>query len=438
MPDLPRLGDPPGGAPEAGAHMLIELGEVREAPASAAAPRPRDPRRWRWPLAAVAAAAVLAAGGAAPARSEMIAVTIAAEGQHSFAGPDGVYFVAGDTITKYEPPAAEPRWKANVLAEGAAMSAYAIGGIVLITGEAFESRTTALDSATGELLWRRPGLPVRIGEDYLVLAHRPPADTVERREAIDIATGASRWTLTDSYTNEVYFGEDRFVRWQSLDRVEVRDLATGRVVSTGTVRRPEGEMDLTDSGAQIAGDLLLVSRDGGGRLTAEAYDLDGLARRWSAEIDLGEEQVYGCGDGLCVSSRGSFGARVIDKQTGRVRWSVDRPGLLEEIGQVLVWIGMSEKPTRVQVLDPADGHVRTDFGLWELDWYARNEEAVLATRHVKGGGVWFAELDLLRGRVRVLGGTSEPAECNSDWGYVVCRPAGEDVRVWYPRHRAQP
>lgn len=414
--------------------MVIDLGVVREAP-GAVGGSPRGLRGWRWYAVFGAVAVVLAAGAAEPVRGPLVEATVTAAVRYAFSGPDGVYLVDNATIRKYEVPGGEVGWQVSLPADGLAQGAFLVGGMVLVTGDGLESRTVALDGETGELRWRRPGTPIRTADSGLVLlTHQRPGDLRVRYEAVDVTTGAVRWELTDRDGLPAFYGHDRLVRWSPPDQVEVRDLRTGGVVSTAVM--PLSGEDVMpsngESGVQVVGGLMLVARDRGGQAVTDAYDLDRLVRRWTADLDLRSVHLSDCGDVLCVGSSGMDGVRVMEAATGRVRWSDSGPGVLWRTGSVIVSYGISEHPPRIRILDPEDGHLRADLGRWDIG-PVDDSGLTLAVRPDPRAGAWIAELDLTQGKVKILRVTRDAFVCQPGGTVVVCSRPGGTSGIWYPR-----
>ncbi|GAA4461661.1 hypothetical protein GCM10023170_065070 [Phytohabitans houttuyneae] len=433
--DVPDLA---GKAGERGQLMVIDLGVVREAPEAVLGSR-RGPRGWRW-FAVFGLLAVLLAGGPEPVRGHLAEATVATAGKYVFSGPTGLYVVDGDTIRNYRLPGGEVGWQVTVPAQGRAQSAFLIDGTVLVTGDGADSRTSALDAETGRLRWERAGSPNFVGDGGLVLLTDPrPGVLTVRYEVVELATGAVRWELTDLAGEAVFHGGDRFVRWSLPDQVEVRDMGTGRVVTTGVV--PPWDDDLlrsySGSGVQVVGGMMLVPRYRGGRPVADAYDLDRLVLRWTADLDLSSMHVSECGDLLCVDQASAAGGvHAIEPETGRVRWSDSGAHRLERVGSVMVAYGMLEQPPRIRILDPANGNLRADLGRWEIGWPYGDDGRVVATRPSPDGGALIAELDVNRGKVRILGVTRDAFACHSGWALVICNREGDNTGIWYPRDRA--
>jgi outer membrane protein assembly factor BamB len=412
--------------------MLIDLGEAR-APAEAAEGRPLIGRPgWRWFVALAATAGVLATGVPEPVRGHLVEATVAA-GDYAFSGPDGVYLADGDTLLKYGLPPTRPRWRVSG-PDLPALGGFLVGETVLITGHGPVSQTAALDARTGAVRWRRAGTPTFIGGDEVLMTHERSGAATVRYEVVDVATGAVRWSLADPHRDPVFYDRDAFVRWSPSGRVEVRDLGTGRVLATGVVPPPDAGTG--GWGVQVVGRLMLVPRERGGRAVADAYDLERLVRRWTADLDLASEIVSGCGDALCVSrAAGAIGVRVLESGTGRVRWSDDRRGALERVGPVMLSYGFPEQPPRVQILDAANGHLLADLGQWDIGWPIGDDGLAMAIRPAPDGGAWIAELDLIRAEVRLLGVTRDAFACQTGWTVVACQRPDGTTAIWYPRHR---
>jgi outer membrane protein assembly factor BamB len=210
-------------------------------------------------------------------------------------------------------------------------------------------------------------------------------------------------------------------------RVELRDPDTGRILRSGQIDGSAGTGG-TDRYAEIVGDLLMTRM--GSRLTA--YDLDRLDRRWTINLQPGQDGwVAGCGRLLCLHGQSWQGISVLDPQTGRVKWSDPRWSDLLTVGEHLV--AMEPDPQqdtrRLTVIDPETGHGRRDLGEWQaLDWNQSAGSAIGVRFEFTRAVV--ARLDPERGPqvLGVLHGVSRVCWVNAPT--LLCRRSDNRLGVW--------
>lgn len=428
--------------------MVIDLGEVREAPAGADQTPPWTPRRRRTVCAVGAVVATLLAAGAAPVRPVLAMLELpSATGDRNVIADTagGVYLLSPQVeslgpgereIVKYRVPGGRRMWHTNVATAGPIRGAVVEHGILFAVTEANEPETIALDASNGDVLWRRAGWLGDVSADQVFLSYDWRAEEASMYLAVHPRTGAERWSLAVPREEMVLHGRERLVRWRGDGAVEVRDFRTGELVIRGQVPPPEVDPLVNGNpGVQLVGGLLVVA----GRPLATAYHVDRLQPAWQANVDMMNEYVTDeCVDDntLCVGGQ-EPGVRVIDRATGRTRWASARWTWLWRVGPAVVGFGPSPEPTRIAVVDPADGHEIADLGRWgTLPMSINAAGRLYAAQTDPGTGrSWIAELDPATGTTRVLGVVPDSFACEAAHLVVTCRRTGGTVAVWYPRRR---
>ncbi|HEX2772173.1 MAG TPA: PQQ-binding-like beta-propeller repeat protein, partial [Micromonosporaceae bacterium] len=194
--------------------------------------------------------------------------------------------------------------------------------------------TVGLDMATGALLWRHKGFV----EGQTVSGRLILSTEFWRPGAVPAGSGpgAGRALRAVSGSGEVvwsyvpppgalrsyqYAGDAvwRLVVVLADGRIELRDTDTGQLMTSRQVG-PLPRDDAAGRYVEVVGDLLLV-RAGSEVL---AYGLAHLDLQWRLPFQTGRDGWFrACGDAICVVHEGD-GLKVLDPNTGRVRWSDPR------------------------------------------------------------------------------------------------------------------
>jgi outer membrane protein assembly factor BamB len=440
-----------GQSRSAAAVAVIDLGVLPDGSELPGRSPTGRPRRRRAVAVLSAAAVVLAtAVAAAPVRAALV--------ERSFPGvparsdqpvvadtTDGVYLIRangaqigpGDrTIIRYGATNGEQMWRVSLTTPGAVNGAEVVDGTLLVLADGWETQTIALSAANGRELWRRTGWWREAGSGQLLLSYRVPGKHVDIYQAVALATGAVRWSMSVPSNDWVLPERGHLVRWSVGGRVEVRDLRSGAVVSRGTLPPTANATGrISEPGVQVAGELLLVAGWQGERPVVTAYGLGRLERRWQADVDLSGEAVYGCGAQLCVSSRnGQGGVRMLEQDTGQTRWAEQRWDDLAYAGSTLLAFGAPQGPPRVVVVDPATGKPIGDLGQWLTPRTFASDGRMLGVRTDPGTSrTWIAELDPAARTTRVLGVADNAFACHAGPSAVTCRRTDGTVGVWFPR-----
>jgi hypothetical protein len=253
---------------------------------------------------------------------------------------------------------------------------------------------------------------------------------------IDLASGDVRWSLEQpvrGFITEVDGpgGFPRALVTVNLDGVlAVRDAATGAVTAETRIAVPA---DWPRRGIALwpDGDVILLGDHAG----ATAYALPGLAERWHTTVDLYTSYVGpGCGDVICLFSPRAAGVTVLDRATGRIRWSSDRWSYGDRAGPYLI-AGSGDgtrRGERLNLVDLATGRLRADLGQWRTAGAPFPDGSVVALREqVVDNIVWYGRLDPATSGVRLLGAADDVSgDCGVTSGVLICRRVDGSVGIW--------
>ncbi|MET7709370.1 PQQ-binding-like beta-propeller repeat protein [Micromonospora sp. NPDC005413] len=419
---------------------VIDLGELRHGPDPDPLPRPprANGRPLRCALVLLLVLVTLASAAVPPPRRAPVTLP---------AWPGADVMVDGDLVLVMEPtsptrqgrlaayrlPGVEPVWQAPLSAEARYWGMTQLAGMVLATGyeigpEGRETRTIALDRATGAYRWQQPGGAYKLADGNVLLRTGGETEPSSLR-AVDPCCGTVRWqlpaTTAEVSVRDTGHGVDRVVLNQVDGPVEVRDAITGAVLSSADLRPPDGGPIAVD----LTKDLLLSIDRGAGTVTA--YGLDQLDRRW-ARVGVLVDFALDCGPVLCMRA-GQKELQAVDAATGELRWRNSRWGWAWPYdGRLIVNVlASADGPEHFVVLDPLTGRELADLGRWDLYQLSAGGRLVGTRRH-PDGGVLLGEVDVRAGKVRVLDVLPEATgDCQAITGHLVCgaAPAGA-YRIW--------
>jgi hypothetical protein len=433
---------------------LIDLGELphggrQRLPAAAT----RRPRPYRTALAVLAVVLIGTLTGAAhrspPVPPKIIAARL---DDATFVGTDRLFVVrAGPKldgsvlqnkiISAYALPAGNLLSLTTVLVSGAIFDVTSAGNTILISFQADEAGaevTVALTAGTDIALWRRPYRMLGVsGPDGLVmLRENSPQFGNLHWYGVDLATGALRWALDQpvgGYLTEADYVAGfprRLVLVAPSGRLEVRDTITAAILASTTIAVPPG---WEQSGVALwpDGDLILLGDD----TEIIAYAMTGLAERWRSPLDMFASYVGDdCGDAVCLLSPRGGGIQVLDRATGRTRWSGDRWANADRVGPYLlagVDPARSTNPT-LDVLDADTGRVRGGFGPWRTVGPVQPDGTVVGLRvQTVEQVVWYARLNPATLAIRLLGVADHVSGgCDIASAVLVCRRVDGSVGLW--------
>lgn len=419
---------------------VIDLGDLREAPApERPARRPRSRFRVHRSLLVVVVA-LLTLAGAAPVAGR-VAVLLPG-------GPATAAFVAGGRVYVVQPPdpargvgrelvayrldrtgRARALWRAALSVGGLADAVWRRDNVVLLVERTRNDTawdTVAFDVGTGRLVWRQSGVGYPIGDGVLLYATGPTGNGPTRR--VEPATGRTLWTVPSDGMLQLGFGAtgvDRLVRTVAPDRMEVYDPASGARLAAramGFAVMPSGRQ------TALAAGLLLVAGVGGGTLTG--YDLDTLQPRWTVPFPpMGYAET--CGHLLCVLGQ-TGGMRALDPATGATRWSDDRwDGTLAAAGGRLLVTEETIAGAELAVVEEATGRLVARLGIWTLIPQDESDGRITGMRPAVDGRLLVADLDPARGAVRIREALPHTSmDCRSGGTLLLCRRVQGGFGVW--------
>jgi outer membrane protein assembly factor BamB len=434
---------------------VIDLGEISresawpgpEAIGWRAAGRRSLPQRVGAAATTLVSVAVLLTGAAAPAGPPLAEARIGAGlGDTVRVMGDQVYVVSPDLsiprrlprmIASHELPDGRLLWQTPLVIRGTVRAAVPVPGATLMSIDRLGGvETVAIEESTGRVRWRRPYLLVDTVLDRnmaLAVGSAPATATLpagRTLSALDLTTGKTRWQYRIPEGTWNYLDQQWVVNALPSGRVEVHELADGRLIHAADLRAPAPPS--VQSWVQPVRGLLVAAT---GDSTVVAYGLPGLDRRWQAGWDLTDWSVApDCGNALCVFSR-TDGLRSVDPATGRTRWSDPRWISAESAGGRLLVRGR-QRPGSGSVaalLDPATGRELLDLGHWTAVGRPGTSGGALLAGQIdaRRGQVWFGAVDPRSLTVRVLDSASGlGTDCQPAPDSLVCRRRDSSVSVW--------
>jgi outer membrane protein assembly factor BamB len=431
--------------------VLIDLGEQHGTlPSDTVASRGR-PHRFRATLAALSTLLLVVLGGAAARAAPVGPVIVPARlGDNMFVEQDRLYVVSAGPetndpaiqhkiVSTYALPAGELLSRTTVAVTGAIFQVTSVGSTVLVSYQVDTvgaEATVALTAGTDRALWRAPArlLSVSVPDNLVLLRENSPQFGDLHWFGLDLVTGRTRWSFEQppqGYTTPAALTDGfphRLITATTDGHIEVRDTATGTLVTEGDAGAPSG---WSRRGITVwpTGDLVLIGGLGG----ITAYTLAGLLPRWHSTVELSGRWVQDCLDAICVFGyRG--GVQALDPGTGRLRWTEKRWTTAAEAGSYLLVSGNEglEGSYPLAVVEPHTGAVHGDFGAWRAAGPPRADGTVVGLRQRIGDDiVFYALLDPARLTVRVLGtATTVSGDCQATTDVLVCRRIDAAVAIW--------
>jgi hypothetical protein len=276
--------------------VVIELGTAHGAvDDDAPAPRTHRRRETRARLGVIAAVLALLCAGAAPARSALRHAATLHPSPAASVSVAGDLLVVADptggpdtTVTAYGLPDSAAQWTATLPGSAVYTASAADGLILLAERDALRRRaaTIALDAGTGAVRWRTggavitsPGAPVGLVVNEVRSFSGPGRRVQGGIEAVDLATGTTRWRVQVPSTAVAEVSARPAVALVVYDSstAEVRDLATGTV--RASMKLPPTDY-APDNPQMIGGTLVLRHRERD-RPVVTGYELTTLGLRWS-------------------------------------------------------------------------------------------------------------------------------------------------------------
>ncbi|MEU4425956.1 PQQ-binding-like beta-propeller repeat protein [Actinoplanes sp. NPDC024001] len=433
---------------------VIELGDVSD---RSAGPHPDDAlprldRRLVRRLGAAAVALVCAVafgGSAAPGPPTVHEAWSLPVGEPQAAiiagGATFVHRMAGGRaeLAAYDLATGAPRWTWPAGPELGILEALPGAGILLLrTGQLsveqpfpdgstgtliFHRETTALDPATGDRLWTRPGEPLPGTTGEVLLEQRDEQGAVRSLSLVTARDGKQIWRrpATGVQTATVGLRDGRphaIVTATAAGVISVLAYADGRPVRSRSLRwqatRPSSGYD---TWLRVVGDRLFVMLTEPRGSTVTAYRLDTLQQLWQKPADRYPD-VHDCGALLCQTDDEILSG--VDPATGERRWELPGIAFVLWSGDGRVLAGDGRDPPHYQLVDAADGRRIGPGGVGQA-YPEPGAGSVLLLRPFAGAGgrTAVSRLDLRTGRVVLLGSIPPHHEfgCDAAEGHLLCR-----------------
>jgi PQQ-like domain len=272
---------------------------------------------------------------------------------------------------------------------------------------------TALDPATGEVLWKQPGMQYWEGSrDTMLMFERVRDGTISWLRLVRTRDGSVVWERRAPAGAEsvaVQFDGDapaRVVTASSEGELTVLRYTDGAPVVSGTVPwTPTSYSTGAGSNLSAVSGRLVVTDTGldvlANRSRVTVYRTDDLRQLWSRDT-TGWPDVQDCGPVVCVgTAEGVFEA--VDPETGAKRWGMaggQVGGVIPGTGRLLVAGGDQPRQTLV---DAATGRAIGPGGRGGLLYRDLGEGTVTLLRDLGPASSAVSRLDTVTGRSTMLG-----------------------------------
>jgi hypothetical protein len=424
--------------------VLIDLGDPSSGTTPGRGSRPAFPFRTVLTALSIVLLAGLAGAAAAPPPPRPTVVP-ARLGDMMFVGTDRFFLVRSDlvsldkVVSAYSLPDGKLLSTNRVAVPGAIFDVTSTGTTILVSFQVDTvgaEATVALTPGNDTPLWRRPArlLGVSADDGLVLLRENSPQFGNLNWYGIDLATGNQRWTLQQPVRGFITETDltggfpRRLVVADSSGDLEIRDTRTGRVTASGTFEAPS---DWERRGIALwpDGDLILI----GDHSSTTAYGLADLKPRWTTAVDLYAAYVGpDCVQQVCFFSPRSGGMLVVDRATGQRRWASQTWSYADRVGSYLLAAADPETGGNhtLNVVDPATGRVRGDFGKWQSLSPAAPDGTVIGLRQ-SGDTVYWGRLDPARLTTEVLGVADHiSSDCQTTAEVLICRRTDASVAIW--------
>ncbi|GAA2546177.1 hypothetical protein GCM10010435_14220 [Winogradskya consettensis] len=242
--------------------------------------------------------------------------------------------------------------------------------------------TIALDTATGQELWRLRGEFFSSGGGRVLLGEwNSEGSTVSSLRVVGLRDGVTAWRRTGSgaqswvTTNGVL--SDRLVTATAEGLVEVLDFADGHVVATQRLPwQPAADSSEQTTELSVEEHTLYLRTVDGDRGRVVAYDTETLRELWRLDSrPFGG--FYACGPVMCLND--DNGISGYDPVTGQLRWQRPGGGYAFPLYDDRLVVDEDQDGSRHSVIDGRTGATLTDLGTATLVWsYTDGSDQVYA------------------------------------------------------------
>ncbi|WP_327022079.1 outer membrane protein assembly factor BamB family protein [Micromonospora sp. NBC_01739] len=404
----------------------------------------------RWLLVPVALVVLLALTSAVPPARRMQAIlpsSLAAEvilpggGQILAVAPATGSAEGGQELLAYQPPARAtgslqqltPLWRRALgVVEPVRVERVNDSTLVISVFDSAEgAQSLLLDSRTGELRWRRPGMVVLVEPDRVILRSHD-SQGLDQLTTLEVASGRELWSVPSARAVwPLYHLAAPVIDVVAVAKVsgeiEVLDARTGALRGRLPAAPDDPANPVSHRYPMVAGDLLLAWNPS----AVTAYDLDGLVRRWHIEVPS-LEWIYQCGALLCAPS-GRSRVHLLDPVAGAVRWTVEDDVEVLRAGDRRALAADHHRQGNLSVVtfDAETGQRATAEGSWDLVQDFGNAPHLLGTRAVPEVGAVLARLDPETGqprRIDLLPGAVGNCRYRDD--LILCRRRDGNFGLW--------
>jgi outer membrane protein assembly factor BamB len=429
-----------------GSTIVIDLGLDRGEPETYASPTRSTVPDWFRPLI-VAVLALITFGGSAPppppALSELLSLQVGPADSYTVTDAGQLLVQTGGTLTSYDLSDGSAQWETATPAPTYRFRAGS--GVALLRPWAIgpgQPKTIAIDLSTGATRWSRTGTVMTVPGSPTLLAVSAvrTLSTAGRRiqgpvEAVDPVTGRTLWQVPVPST-AVLIGVPgpagpRMLLVHDNRTMALHDLTTGRLLAGA----PLPPADYGPDNPAVSGGLIVLRHSTGWGTQISAYDPVTLALRWRRPAG-GAYDPVACGPLTCLA--GPDGVQAVDPANGAIRWF--QPGWrgLEQRGDLLLAYaspsGISEP---VGIADPATGRVLVDLRGWRpLGSPAGGDEMLVTSVVEPGTRSIVAVARPGDARPRLLADLpAGTGDCQAVPNRLICRSTSGELILWAYRKK---
>ncbi|MCU7725271.1 PQQ-like beta-propeller repeat protein [Actinoplanes sp. KI2] len=409
---------------------LIDLDRPPPAPADEAVVRSRPAL-----LLTMLITVLLALAGSVPSRPGLTRVLAVDEPLTAAELAAGSLFLATPAeVRRYALPAGAREWSRRFDDQVQNLWIDPAGGILLVLSGGGEQLLTALDAATGRLLWAMNSV-----DTVMITLSRGGVLTQEGMNGegslrmLDARTGRTRWTRDVDPAG--FLGPDALFQgggspWivavGPIGDVVLFSYADGHEIARGRLElgsAPPADRSLPSNSASVSvvGDRLYVSRRIRGTASLTAYSMRPLAPLWqSVGGPIGS--VSDCGPVLCVADTRWVSG--VDPASGRVRWQQPSWGIAYRFDGKRLFAYDNQEDAQAALIDAGTGR--------ELRPLGHSRQLGRLILRTDGFRTWVSVPDGSTGDLRVAGSVADVAafRCQTGGDYLLCPTVRGDMAVW--------